>query len=174
METVSEDRRFAILMAALSTAFNDDSLTREKIEIYRKYLSDIRITDLERGVHQIIKTRKYSSLPTIAEIREAAIGNNSDALELEAAAAWGELRRCYILGEKPSPMTAEATRLAFGGMTGYENSEDNDFTRKRFIDIYRAHRRQFGNALAELEANRDELKRLRGEMKALGEGEKER
>lgn len=67
-----DDREdFALCMAMLATAFEKEGIKKEKIQLYEQFLKDIPMYLLKLGVIKIIKTRKFSGLPTIAEIREA-------------------------------------------------------------------------------------------------------
>lgn len=70
----------------LAEAFGlEVSPTRQKI--YCEALKDLSPDTVKRAVIYLIQTRKYSNLPTVAEIREAAEGSLDDASLL----AWQKL-----------------------------------------------------------------------------------
>lgn len=131
--------RFATLMAVLGTAFGEGGMPKARAEIYHEHLGDIPLNDLERAVATIIKTRKYSSIPTIAEIREAALGRD-DEIETGALEAWG--KACYAVERgfySNDPLITEAVRVAFGGWEkfGQTDPENGVADRAHFIRVFK-------------------------------------
>jgi hypothetical protein len=129
---------FMAMIGVLQTVFDRDPMPENKVMVYFEYLMDLSLKEIKRAVDEIIRTRKYSTMPTVAEIREAALGMKDDDASAEALTAWNEANRYLVTGDRPSPETAEALRLAFGGMTGFGATEpDNEWVMKRFLDCYR-------------------------------------
>lgn len=140
MATTDAKRAFATLMALLGTAFGGHGMTPAQIDVYWDCLRDLDVNALAVAVRRIIQTRKYSSIPTIAEIREAVLGRDED-IETAALVAWGEATRAvgrgtYIADGGPID---EAIRVAFGGWARFgETDMANEMAdRKHFLAVYR-------------------------------------
>lgn len=86
--TSNDRKEFAYLMAALAEA-TSQSASKQKIQIYFQALSDLDIGTLQKGVWNVINTRKTATFPKVAEIREAAVGNVED----QALLAFEKVRR---------------------------------------------------------------------------------
>ena len=139
--TPATDRRaFATLIAVLGTAFGDHGMPKERAEIYYEYLRDIPLEMLKRAVESILRSRKYSSIPTIAEIREAALGRDED-IEAAALAAWGQASRAVERGLylRDDATIDEAVRVAFGGWEKFgETDPDNGMAdRAHFVRVFK-------------------------------------
>jgi hypothetical protein len=149
--TQNDEKKFAIFMAMLGTAFERGELSTAKIEMYFEFLSDLHIDAVERGVKGIIATRKFPSFPTIAEIREAALGGDAQS-EGAALIAWGEAVRLISAGQRSQDERInEAIVLAFGSWQrfGQTNPEMEASDRKHFIACFKSieHRRREALAL---------------------------
>lgn len=133
--------KFAVLLAVLGTAFGENGMPKARAEIYYENLKDIPIPQLEGAVQTILKTRKYSSIPTIAEIREAALGRD-DEIETAALESWGKAN--YFVSRSNyqacDELTNEAVRVAFGGWEkfGQTDPEDDMANRAHFLRVYKA------------------------------------
>lgn len=136
-----DHKKFAILMAMLGTAFGEKGIQSARIEIYWEHLKDIRLNDLERAVSFLIKNRKYSSIPTIAEIRETALGRD-DEIETAALEAWGRATYAVERGAYPTSDIAvnEAVRVAFGGWEEFGKTapEEGMADRAHFLRVYKS------------------------------------
>lgn len=149
---------FAALMAALGTAFGDNGMPKARAAIYYEHLRDIPIDSLERAVEFIIRSRKYSSIPTIAEIREAALGRDED-IETAALEGWALAKREVAFGYRyedgkmvyggRDAILDEAVRVAFGGWYnfGQTNPENEIADRAHFLRVFKGlarRRRELG------------------------------
>ena len=134
-------RKFAVYMAVLGTAFGENGMPKARAEIYYEHLKDIPIDLIGEAVGRIVKTRKYSSIPTIAEIREAALGRDED-IEMAALEAWGQASRAVERSAYPLQDEAinEAVRVAFGGWEkfGQTDAEDGMADRAHFLKVFRS------------------------------------
>jgi len=133
-------KKFAILMGMLGTAFSDKGILAAKIEMYWEHLHGLPIDALGEAVCRIIKTRKFSSFPTIAEIRDAVLGND-DEIERAALEAWGRAERAVSRGIhlKDGSAMDEAICVAFGGWNefGATDPENSIADRAHFIRVFK-------------------------------------
>lgn len=153
MGTGDDKKKFAILMAMLGTAFGEKGISPDRIEIYWAHLNDIPVDTIAVAVKRIIKTRKFSSIPTIAEIREAALGRDED-IETAALLAWGQACRAVERGKDVAgdAVVDEAVRVAFGGWAafGQTDPEQAMADRAHFLRVFKgiARRRRESGAPA--------------------------
>ena len=140
MDVVDSSRKFAILMAHLGVALGDKGMPKNRIDTYWEYLKDIPIDNLARAITNIIKARKYPTMPTIAEIREAALGRDED-IEMAALEAWGRASRAVERGLylRDDAVIDEAVRVAFGGWERFgEAGIDNEMAdRAHFLRVFK-------------------------------------
>ena len=150
--TKQEDgKKFAVLMAMLSTAFEKGSVGQDKVKLYFDYLQDLPIELLSKAVNELIRSRKFPSFPTIAEVREAALGGDAEAEEA-ALSAWSEATRLISAGRRSKDERVnDAIVLAFGSWDrfGQTNPEMEASDRKHFIACFKSieHRRREALAL---------------------------
>jgi hypothetical protein len=134
------DRKFAILIGMLGTAFGEKGINAARIEIYQEHLKDIPIDELARAVQFIIKNRKFSTIPTIAEIRETALGRDED-IEIAALEAWGRASRAVgrSLYLRDDPALDEAVRVAFGGWERFGETDPENVMadRAHFLRVFK-------------------------------------
>lgn len=151
MPTSEDKKLFAVYMALLGTAFGDKGILPARIDVYWDCLQDIPVERVGAAVKQILKTRKFSSIPTIAEIREAALGRDED-IETAALDAWGRATHAvetglYLTGDFT---INEAVRVAFGGWAkfGETDPENTMADRAHFLRVFKSlarSRRDRGN-----------------------------
>lgn len=140
MRTISEDeKKFGVLMAVLGTAFGD-GIRAERIDIYWENLRDIPVDVIGHAVKRIIKKRKYPTIPTIAEIREAALGSD-DEIETAALEAWGRASWAVERGQYPvmDELINEAVMTAFGGWRSFGecDPEQGMADRAHFLRVFK-------------------------------------
>jgi len=140
----SDGQEFAIYMAMLGTAFDRGDMSTAKIDMYFDFLQDLSITAIGMGVNRLIRTRKYPSFPTVAEIREAALGGDVEA-EDDALIAWGEANKlcpklAFFKADSGNPVLDEAVTTAFGSWERMGNlgMETEVADRAHFIKCYKA------------------------------------
>lgn len=169
MNIRADREAFAVEMAKLGTAFSG-GVQKATIALYWEYLNDLPIEAIRSATERIIKTRKYSSMPTVAEIRDAALGIDDSELLLEAERAWN--RAVSLAGEMAYPYRGRVemdnalervVKQAFGGWRGLNESTNPEYRdRARFIDAFKAIERESRERnLLELELRK---------FRALGEG----
>ena len=140
MNRTHDHRAFLTLMLILQTLFDKEAVSEQKLELYFEYLSDLSLSEIKQAVDSIASTRRYSTFPSIAEIRESALGLRDAQVDEAALAAWNRANVALITGRPVTddPVLIEAIRLAFGGWGGFGETEPgNNFVKKRFLDCYK-------------------------------------
>lgn len=175
MNSRNDGKAFAIEMAKLGTAFSS-GISKERIAFYWEYLKDLSIDALRAGTERLIKSRKYSSMPTIADIRDAALGIDDDVLNIEAERAWN--KAVDLAGEMAYPYRSldrevddalnrstlgQAVHIAFGGWRRLNDSQNPEFRDRGY----------FTEAYKTLKRNERERKLLMTEIKKLRESNHE-
>lgn len=69
------------------------ALAPEQAEIYYKVLKDLGNKEFENGIVRLLRERKYSNLPTTADIREFCLGSKEGDLIVRAAEAKQKLKK---------------------------------------------------------------------------------
>jgi len=153
MNRKHDHRAFLTLMLILQTLFDKESVSEQKLDLYFEYLSDLSLSEIKQAVDAIVSTRRYSTFPSIAEIRESALGLRDAQVDEAALAAWNRANIALIAGRPvDDPALNEAVRLAFGGWGGFGQAEpNNEFVKKRFVECYRtaASKRRETNTLVD-------------------------
>ncbi|MCK9600342.1 MAG: hypothetical protein M0R06_14955, partial [Sphaerochaeta sp.] len=88
MNRKHDHRAFLTLMLILQTLFDKESVSEQKLDLYFEYLSDLSLSEIKQAVDAIVSTRRYSTFPSIAEIRESALGLRDAQVDEAALAAW--------------------------------------------------------------------------------------
>lgn len=160
-QSKTRSERFAEAMAAMQAVFCPDKpVSKERVSIYNKFLDEYPIEFIELAVSEVIKTKKISVFPTLAEIIEKIEGDEK-ALEGRALVAWSEVNRLLPIIEDvlSDPVIDRAVQRAFGTydklrMTDLSNEV---WDRRHFVKCY---------AIAAKE-NRQQRGLLEGRRKAL-------
>jgi hypothetical protein len=132
-------RKFAGLLAILSTAFDSGELSEEKVSLYWEMLQDIPSEAFEEGVKKILRTRVFAKLPTIAEIRKASLEMTDEELDYRAIFGWTQAISALKKGDHSNDILNEAVNLAFGGWDAFGNLrlENEPSDRKHFIASFK-------------------------------------
>lgn len=76
-EKISNAGKITRAFDFLMLNFTSKDITEEKIDFYsQKLIEEFDANEIERGIVYLIKNRKYSTFPNLAEIREAIIKTN--------------------------------------------------------------------------------------------------
>ena len=76
-EKISNAGKITRAFDFLMLNFTSKDITEEKIDFYsQKLIEEFDADEIERGIVYLIKNRKYSTFPNLAEIREAIIKTN--------------------------------------------------------------------------------------------------
>lgn len=137
---------FAVLMATLAEVFSLN-MPKTKIALYFRFLKDLPLKDIEVNVDHLIKTRVYTSFPTIAEIRgEGGLGGG-EGRALEAfLTLWSALKGevGYESAEFDDPIIHSVIECLGGLPFICENwfLEDMQWRQKEFLQLYRQFERR--------------------------------
>jgi len=170
-------KRFGVFMLGLQETFSPDKpISKQRTKIYFEVLKDIPIENIELGIEELMKKKKYPLFPLPREIREAAGFVEEDALELSALTAFREACDLvhYFALEKElhpkDPYVNEAIYLCFGGWENFTRTDPkNDaFDRKHFVEVYKrllaSDKREKllsqGEILKQIQGNREKMKTL--------------
>lgn len=96
-----DDIQFANIMAALAAAYQKE-ISSETVDVFRKFLADIEIKDLEKAVVEIVMTRSDNRFPTVADIRKKVFRWEDEKLDDEALEQWG-----FLLKHSPHEVVFE-------------------------------------------------------------------
>lgn len=127
----------AKLVGFLLGAFPSASVTEKTSLVYEQLLADLDFSAAQLAVNRLARTKRF--LPTIAEIREAALEIVHGPKRL-GGEAWGdvlaEIRRvgAYDLPRFEDPAVAEAVRLM--GWRGLCLGDNETSDRARFVELY--------------------------------------
>jgi hypothetical protein len=172
---MEDKKRFAILMAKLATAFENNGIMTDRVAFYWAYLKHIPMADLERAAEEIIHERKINCLPTIAEIEEKATRTGENELNRRALAAWRGANEMIITGARAGDeVLDESVRIAFGSWERFGgcNPEQDGYDRSHFTRVYKDVARRKAKEAPLLEA--DIRKQVEDNRRRLAEIEEEK
>jgi hypothetical protein len=154
----NDEKRFAVLVGVLSVVFEKGDYSEEKISLYFDFLKDIPFPAVERGVKSLINNRKFPSFPTVAEIREAAHGDEQQELEDEALVGWGRLNRKGTFARVDGDRLDQAVKMLWGAWDKWADGDpkNNSYEWPHFLACWKA--------IARAEKKLLELERARGEL----------
>jgi len=136
-----QEQYIANVLLAMAENFSAE-LSTQGVKLYMGCLREYEFEPLKKALFNILNTRKYLKMPTIAEIRENVYGSKEDVAEIEASKVWSAISRygayrsvCF------DNLTTQATIQSFGGWPSLchaYKSDQQQFFRKDFIRIYLA------------------------------------
>lgn len=115
---VESDRmKFEAIMQGLAENFNA-TLTKNGISLRYEALKSLDINDIAKAAMSIVVSRKYTTMPTIADFMEFMGGGSvDDRAEIEAVKVWSAI--CEVGGYKSvafdDAVTQAVIQHAFGG-----------------------------------------------------------
>jgi hypothetical protein len=138
---VTDQLKFAYLMAEMATAFDLGAPSKDKVSVYYKYLKDIPLENLANGVASVIKSHKGIGMPSIAEIREASLGLDEETIVTNALVAWNlACRRLSHIDRSIDDDIHQAVLMAFGSWRRFGETDpaNEGFDRAHFFKCYKA------------------------------------
>ena len=161
----ADAERFRNLMLGMADNFRD-SISKEGMRLRWEMLKQYTIEQVEQAGLQIMKSRKFTKMPPVAEFIDA-IDGEPVPIELKAEQQWNEII-CQIrsIGSYGTPVFSDpATRGLISRRFSWQNlcrSTENDlrFFRKEFIAAYATEQAISGQGLIEYHHHDEKLTRL--------------
>lgn len=140
-----DEKRFAVIIAGMSANFGGGA-TDILIETWWRMMKKDGITadQFAGAAEEIIRTRKYKTMPTYAEIIEIVYGSADDRAQVQVDIALSTMQRLEW-GQAPKfddPVTARLMTARWD-VAWYRQVEEKaiPFWRKEFIEAYKAYSR---------------------------------
>lgn len=139
-----DKKRFAVIIAGLSANFGGGT-TDVLVETWWRMLEKDGITadQFAAAAEGIIRTRKYKTMPTYAEIAEAVHGSVEDRAQVEASKVLNAVRVIGFYGQPKfdDPVTADLMSSRWRWQSFCQTLEESKvpFWTKEFIEAYRSH-----------------------------------
>ena len=135
---------FSALMLGLAENYSQ-SITTEGIELRFKMLAPYSIAEVEAAAFSLLATRKYTTMPTVADFLERLGGGTAEdkaevacSKALDAAAVHGAYRSVVF----DDPVLQAVINNNFGGWAKFCQAESDKWLRKDFCEAYAAYSRQ--------------------------------
>lgn len=93
--TPSDRQAFASTMIGIGQNYGVQ-LESHLLEFMLKALGGYSMGQIEAASLQIVRTRKYTTMPTIADFVEAIEGSAEDKASVQALLVWDAIRRCGV------------------------------------------------------------------------------
>lgn len=174
----------AQILAVISAAYPNFSMTEQTVEVYWQVLSDIPTDELKTAVLHSISESGRKFAPSVGELR-GAVGELRSLVSRVPSSyeAWQEFRRFVVASnyspEWSHPLVEKAARLIGMREYGQSDVDDEPSWRARFIQCYEQlrERAERENLLvpevrgylevngAKIESPLDQMKRLADRMK---------
>jgi hypothetical protein len=133
-----ESREISSLLLAMAENFGasmSDALT----QLFLAKLKPFPADQVKHGLERVLLTRKYKSMPTMAEVLESVRGNTEEDRKALAESAWQTIRIALPSGKQPELDQAGLAALrSIGGWNRLSmmTYRDLDFTRAKYLDAY--------------------------------------
>ena len=126
------------------------AMPKDQVDVWRSLLSDLTFDEFKRGIAACLRNYKFAGFPPVGLIRESA-GAAVGLLDGDAGAvlAWDRVRASISkIGAYQSvdwrdaaiPHAIESAAGSWAELCDTSPEELSNFTRKRFLDAYKAHR----------------------------------
>lgn len=151
---------FAAVIRGLADNFSAE-VTADGLEFRFECLKKYSIEQIKAAALAVVRTRKYTKMPTVADFIEAIEGNTDDRAEQEAMLVLAEIRR---IGSYQTPAFADTktrqivSHMGWGNLCQMKEIESRFFV-KDFIESYRAEARRQDTATISAGVEHD-VKRL--------------
>lgn len=137
-------KEFITLMMGISELFGA-KVSNLGIELMSKALRPYTIEQITEAANLIVRTRKYTTMPTVADFIEAIEGSEEDQATVQASIVWDAISRvgAYDSVQFRDSTTAAVVRDAFGGWSRIcrETKEDNRvWFMKEFKEQYKSYK----------------------------------
>ncbi|SCY46279.1 hypothetical protein [Desulfoluna spongiiphila] len=142
MLNLSERKHFATTMIGIGQNYGVQ-LEPHFLEFMLKALGNYTMAQIEAAALQIVRTRKYTTMPTIADFVEAIEGSADDKASVQALLVWDAIRRhgVYACPVFEDPVTNRVvSQLGWKSICATPDSDRSWFLRN-MAAAYKAHRK---------------------------------
>ena len=136
-----DKKRFSDLMLGMADNFRD-TISKEGMKLRFEMLKEFTIDQVEDAGQKIMRERKYTKMPPVAEFVDA-INGQSVSIEMQAEQQWNEIiSQIRLVGSYGTPVLCDhITKSLIGRRFSWQNlchSTENDlrFIRKEFFAAY--------------------------------------
>lgn len=158
----SDKISFTNIMYGLADNFSA-SITPEGMKFRFECLQEYSLDQIRKAAIYLVKTRKFTKMPTIAEFIEAIDGSGDDKAEAEAMKVIAEIKRIgsYQSPQFEDPKTRQVVAsMGWGNICSTEESKLRFFV-KDFIEAYKSeNRRQETRLISGHEEDSQDVRRL--------------
>ncbi len=142
----SEFKTFCEIMWGVADNFGAE-INKYGLKMRFQALKELTIDELRQAAMNVIKSRKYTKMPTVAEILEQVRGNPDDIAMVEAGKVLQAIKRygAYSSVVFDNPVTMAVIHQGFGGwikLCTDLNAQDEKWFMKDFVNTYRAFHNQ--------------------------------
>jgi hypothetical protein len=147
--TQDDKKRFLQIMAGLAENFGAQT-TREGIAMRFAALAEYSIEQVEQAAYKLLRNRKYTTMPTVADFIEHMNGGNvADRAEIEAAKVCRAVAEVGAYGTVAfdDPVTQAVIEYGYGGWPKLCHCDeldrgDHKWFRHSFVKIYTSYSNQ--------------------------------
>lgn len=153
--------QFLQIMYGLADNFSA-TVTPEGMKFRFDCLSKYTLEQVRAASWSLVKTRKFTKMPTVAEFVELIEGNQDDNAEAQATKVLEEIRR---IGSYSSPVFEDAktqrivAQMGWGTLCSMETSKEKWFV-KEFMDAYKSESRRQETAQISGKVDDSQVKKL--------------
>jgi hypothetical protein len=125
--------RFTQIMLGMADNFRD-TITSEGMAMRFDMLREYSIEQVEASARQIMRHRKYTKMPPVAEFVEAIEGKQ----EIQSRNTWGIVMRCLEQGSPPLDLKISETIRRIGGWDwlAQQTFDQLQWAEKRFYEHF--------------------------------------
>lgn len=138
---------FAKGMAFLGACLDRD-ISTATIEAWFRLLGDLEVKQFERAVVEVVRNHKFSGLPPVGLIRQAAgVSSGVPDADTAAVAAWDKVLRAMRehgayksieWGDAAIPAAIETVAGSWAALCDQTSEQLHKFTSRQFLDAYKA------------------------------------
>lgn len=157
----SDFEKFTAIIRGLADNFSAD-VTADGIDFRFECLRKYSIEQIRSASLSLVRTRKYTKMPTVADFIEAIDGNPDDNAEAQAMKVLEEIRR---IGSYSSPVFEDSrtqrivAQMGWGTLCSMETSKEKWFV-KEFMDAYKSESRRQETAQISGKVDDSQVKKL--------------
>lgn len=139
---------FSKIMAGLAENFSSE-LTENGLSMRFEALKEYSITQIRQSAMVILKTRKFTTMPTVADFIEAIEGNKYDLADIQKGIVMGAINRYHPNQKFSDPITQVVVDQIGWGRIGQANKAEIPFILKDFKELYITYKKaESGHILA--------------------------